>query len=624
MSNDFFVKLSVILFINTFLSNCREYINNNPKFPKRRSYSNYMKNKNLINHDLPIDIHQKVKQNKNPKVEEIEDFFSYENIYHYPEWPEKSDAIKKIETNNKELLLNNYNIEIIAPESEPNNRYYSRNSIINKIINIHLENKGYHKSGNYRITTDKVTENNNLNINKNTDNIINNHINSLEKNQDDSATIITKTNDNIYPSRRRPHRNPSLYPEDFRRKLIEDELDLEYKYHQGYDYEENPYDFNGDRFNNHHYLNDQEFELARNERMNNFNRYNSMRHHESSSSYVSSHPQTYTNDQSQNSKLKCYMSTLYQVMMVLCFCSLIYKILFGNKQNDKYAMAWYNSNKDYFKERYQVFGLIENEETGGYRRDENMKDCILIKESPTEYKLTCSNYRYIQYITAVIQFHKRFDLSSLLTSFFVSLHDKIAYQVSFHSVDPVGWIFCICKKNQSFVNKEYYEDLNFFCNVYEPNLMDDSMCLISEDLDVFKDIFNNKNLYHYYKIVEPYLESIYYSDLINIIADNNNIFFCFDIDLTVPNQDRILLQITHFVNLFVDTLAQIKYSNEFKEKVSKNRILFEKTKRSDTIKKEIEEKEKHDFIEKWKIKNKMKNKTGLERKKLEKQLLKFK
>ena len=616
MSNIFFI----ILFINTFLSNCIEHINNNPKnsksFIKRHPSSNIVSNKNIINRRLPMDIQQKIKQNKNPKVEEIKDYFSYENIYYFSEWGEESDQIEKIDTNNKELLLNNYNIEVIAPETESNNKYYFKNSMINKLINVHLENKGYNKSVNYPLNNnnDKKNENNNYKT-----------INSPGKNRDD----YTKTDHNInfHSTQRRPRRNPSTYPDNFRRnKLIKDELDLEYKYHQGYEYGENPYDFDDERFNNHHYIND-EFEYARNERMNNLNRYNNIRHNhlsESSSSYVSTHPQTYTNDQSQNSKLKNYMSTLYQVMMVLCFFSLIYKILFGNKQNDKYAMAWYNSNKDYFKERYKVFGLIENEETGRYSKDENMKECILIKESPTEYKLTCSNYRYIQYITAVIQFHKRFDLSSFLTSFFVSLHDKIVYQVSFHSVDPVGWIFCICKKNQSFVNKEYYEDLNFFCNVYEPNFMDESMCLISEDLDIFKDIFNNKNLYHYYKIVEPYLESIYYSDLINIIADNNNIFFCFDIDLTVSNQDRILLEITHFVNLFVDSLAQIKYSNEFKEKVNKNRILFENTKRSDTIKKEIEEKEKHDFIEKWKIKNKMKNKTGLERKKLEKQLLKFK
>ncbi len=39
--------------------------------------------------------------------------------------------------------------------------------------------------------------------------------------------------------------------------------------------------------------------------------------------------------------------------------------------------------------------------------------------------------------------------------------------------------------------------------------------------------------------------------------------------------------------------------------------------------KEIEEKEKRDFIEKWKIKNKMKGKKGLERRRLQKELEKY-
>ena len=55
-------------------------------------------------------------------------------------------------------------------------------------------------------------------------------------------------------------------------------------------------------------------------------------------------------------------------------------------------------------------------------------------------------------------------------------------------------------------------------------------------------------------------------------------FFSFNIDLTKPNQDRDLLEITHFVNLFVDTLAQLKYSKQFKDKVKNSRIMFERTK----------------------------------------------
>ena len=66
--------------------------------------------------------------------------------------------------------------------------------------------------------------------------------------------------------------------------------------------------------------------------------------------------------------------------------------------------------------------------------------------------------------------------------------------------------------------------------------------------------------------------------MISMYVEGNNIFFSFNIDLTRPNQERTLLEITHFVNLFVDTLAQLKYSKEFRENVKKSRIMYERTK----------------------------------------------
>ena len=149
------------------------------------------------------------------------------------------------------------------------------------------------------------------------------------------------------------------------------------------------------------------------------------------------------------------------------------------------------------------------------------------------------------------------------------------------------------------------------------------MCLLSENLEMFMELFNNKSLFHYYKSIEKYLEAIYYSDMISMYVEGNNIFFSFNIDLTKPNQERDLLEITHFVNLFVDTLAQLKYSKQFKDLVKTNRINFEKSKMDENKRKEIEEKEKKDFIEKWKIKYKMRSKKGAERRKLQRELGKY-
>lgn len=72
--------------------------------------------------------------------------------------------------------------------------------------------------------------------------------------------------------------------------------------------------------------------------------------------------------------------------------------------------------------------------------------------------------------------------------------------------------------------------------------------------------------------------------------------------------ENYLLEITHFVNLFSDTLAQLKYNENVKKDFEKNRIMFERSKMEEAMRKEIEEKEKRDFIEQWKIKNKNKYK----------------
>lgn len=78
--------------------------------------------------------------------------------------------------------------------------------------------------------------------------------------------------------------------------------------------------------------------------------------------------------------------------------------------------------------------------------------------------------------------------------------------------------------------------------------------------------------------------------------------------------ENVLLEITHFVNLFADTLAQLRFNENAKKEFEKNRVMYERSKMEDTIRKEIEEKEKRDFIEQWKLKNKNKYKKTNQKK----------
>ena len=324
------------------------------------------------------------------------------------------------------------------------------------------------------------------------------------------------------------------------------------------------------------------------------------------------------------SKLKKAFSLCSQILMIFFFISFIYNYFLGKNQNDKHALVWYNSNKEYFEERYEYFGLEDDDK---FKKPKStiplMKDCKLIKENTYYYKLTCANYRYIRYFVTVLEFKNRYDVTSLLKSIFFRIKDRIIFQVSFEPKENVGWIFCVCSKSLKKSLIRSYEDIKYFCATYEPSSFNNYMCLLSENLQVFMELFDNKDLFHYYKNIENYLEAIYYSDQNNIYEEANNIFFSFNIDLTRPKQERLLLEITHFVNLFVDTLAQLKYTKEFKEELKKKRYEFEKSKMDPKKRKEVEDKERNDYIEKWRIKNKMRTKKGAERRKLERELSKY-
>lgn len=348
-------------------------------------------------------------------------------------------------------------------------------------------------------------------------------------------------------------------------------------------------------------------------------------HHQNMQNYHNNHPQQsvqYSSHNNSNTWFSGTLGTIYEIMMIFFLVGLVYNCVLGRNQNDKHALAWYNANKQYFEERYESIGLEKNEidETS---IDNKLKDSVIIKESPYFYKFYCSNYRYIKWSLTALEFRRRYDATSLIAAIFFPSKDRLVYEVSFNPVEPLGWVFCVCKKRDISGLRKTYSDIEYFTKPYEPSVMSERMCLLSENKEVFMELFNNKNLFPYYKQVEEFLELIYYTDQSSFSKEPFVVFFSFDINLTIPNQDRRLLEITHFVNLFVDTLAQLKYSQKFKNDVKNSRIMLERTKMEEGKRKEIEEKEKRDFIEKWKIKNKMKNKKGAERRKLMKELEKY-
>ena len=532
-------------------------------------------------------------RNKNLERKRINKFIkgnSDELSYDFNYWERKQYNNLKSNRNKKNKIYNNNNeyIDYITKEVNVVKENYKTNDLLNKINNRKF--KEYEESIE--------------------------HIKLYDLNKDNSHNNNHKKHD-INFDKRNPYHNP--------------EFEYEYQYQNHFPDQSMINEINN--INNINYMN-QMNNHHRNPRgfSQNFNPhqmggqssyYNSHNYQQSNHQNNNNNYQTYSTN-SRKSKFGGYFSSVYQILMALGFVGLIYRLFFGNRQNDKYAMVWYEANIDYFKERYESVGLIEDEITGTYRKpdDDIVTKSSMIKEDMNNYRFICGNYRYIKYIVINLFFQKKYDASFFLTSFFMSTSDKITYQVNFNSVDPCGWVFCIARNRKGTGIKKGYEDLNCFCEIYHPKFMSDYMCLISEDLNIFDEMFENRKLLEYYRRIEDFIDHIYYSDTINSYIEENNIYFTFDIDLNMSYPDRIFLEITHFVNLFVDSLAQIRFSDETKQKIKNKRESYRENKIREDMKEEIEEREKKEFIEQFKIKNQMKGKTGFERKKLEKKLKK--
>ena len=215
-----------------------------------------------------------------------------------------------------------------------------------------------------------------------------------------------------------------------------------------------------------------------------------MRHN----SYQNSQPQNIINNNNNNHHGAFGMfnssiaNSAYEFMMIIFLLGFVYNCFCGKNANDKYALAWYNANKQYFEERYSELGIKKDEEL-----DDNSEALPIIKDSPYIYKFYASGYRFIKWVLVVLEFRKRQDTISLFTSFLFPSKDRIIYEVGISPCEEdISWIFCICNRRDSKDLKKQYQDIDFFCNVFEPSIMSDRLILMSESDELFCDLFQNK------------------------------------------------------------------------------------------------------------------------------------
>jgi hypothetical protein len=187
-----------------------------------------------------------------------------------------------------------------------------------------------------------------------------------------------------------------------------------------------------------------------------------------------------------------WMNTLYEIMMMLFFFSFVYNCFCGNNKNDKYALAWYNANKQYFEERYSNIGLKKEEDVNGIQ-DIDTNSLPIIKDSQYIYKFYASGYRYIKWLMVVLEFRKRFDMFSVFSTFIFSQKDRIVFEVGIEPlVEDSGWVFCVCNKRDGPTLARDYQDINFFCSTSVPSNMSDKLILYSESEELYCDLFQNR------------------------------------------------------------------------------------------------------------------------------------
>lgn len=184
-----------------------------------------------------------------------------------------------------------------------------------------------------------------------------------------------------------------------------------------------------------------------------------------------------------------FANSLYEILMMVFLLGFLYNCFCGKNANDKYALAWYNANKQYFEERYAELGIKNSDEEEIVETD----SLPIIKDSPYLYKFYAAGYRYIKWLLVVLEFRKRQDTISLFTSFLFPARDRIIYEVGIEPAeDNVSWIFCVCNRRDAGTLKKDHQDIDFFCNTFEPSIMSDRLVLLSESDELYCELFQNK------------------------------------------------------------------------------------------------------------------------------------
>lgn len=203
-----------------------------------------------------------------------------------------------------------------------------------------------------------------------------------------------------------------------------------------------------------------------------------------------------------NFRLFGYSTSEYIFVMFLILIGYFY--FFSKTFNDKYANAWYLANQAYFGRFSRVSVKSEDESI--------TNNTELIKDSFNNYRYYAEEFKNIETFTVILEFKQMQDTASFLIGFLSTITDKIVYKVTINPVNKMPNVFIICKKYDQKKIKDTYPDVNFFTEYYQPsNFEDNNLCELAE-YELTAEIFRNKDVLHYFKVVEEFIDVIYYTD----------------------------------------------------------------------------------------------------------------
>lgn len=177
--------------------------------------------------------------------------------------------------------------------------------------------------------------------------------------------------------------------------------------------------------------------------------------------------------------------TNYEVLMIIVLVVFITNAVYGKITNERLANKWYKQSKTFFEKNYAHIGA---------EREYNPKLLSpLIKDSYNSFKFFASGRVYLNWLLVNLEFKKRQDLISVLTSMFLfNEKDKIVYESSLLPSNDIPIIFTICKKKEAKTMKKNYSDLDFFTDARDCSFISENLILLTESIEFVEQIFKDK------------------------------------------------------------------------------------------------------------------------------------